>query len=302
MNADYRRRLVRRLMPLLIGIGVLGSLYAQAPGGTRFVNNTPFVVHIVAGSGRTDVCTLEPRGAGVGRGGFGLAEYYYPVFDVPLTGTFHLRNLRPADVNFFYQIDDRVSSTGIVIDAAPPLNESASYIVLVNNSRTGGVSIARTASSRLSRIDGGSDNVNAGESGVFRVNPRDTNDMRIVSPVNIAFAPVVYRPAFVYVFAFDGTDITLVDARPLHTIGLPVDALVVFDGTIPEAEQDTLRGALDEALAAHKAPLRIAPADREAGEDVRYEFTLTLTMVDQKASPLTRTVLFSGELTLALCR
>ena len=206
----------------IIGMAIWGNtaLYAQA-GVARFVNNTPFTVRIVAGSGRTEVCTLAPHSAGTGQGRFGLAEYFYPVFDVPLTAAFSLKNVRPADPNFFYQIDDRRGSASVFIDSMPVLGDNAAYIVLVNTGRTGGVSVARTASSRLSRIDSGGDNVNAGERGVFRVNPRDSNEMRIASPVNVAFPSMVYRPGYRYVYAFDGAAVALVDARPLHAIGEP---------------------------------------------------------------------------------
>jgi hypothetical protein len=314
MNAKYWLpwRVFRRGMRalVLIGISALGitALYAQSAGETRFINNTSFVVHIVAGSGRTTVCTIDPHSAGTGRGGFGTAEYFYPVFEVPLTSTFRLRDVRPADSNFFYQVDDRRSRTAVTIDAVPPLNDNASYIVLVNNSRTGGVSIARTASSRLLRIDaGGSDNVNAGERGVFRVNPRDNNDMRIVSPVNIAFSPIVYQPSFSYTFIFDGTDITLIDARPLHAIGLPLNVTLALDDAIPEAERDTIRAALDGALSTNNVPLRVAPeGSGENSEYVRYEFNITLTLGRPTATP---TVLpsvsrqfFTGKITIALFR
>jgi hypothetical protein len=325
---------LRRPVAALVVAGLLSvpgsaALYAQNSGELRFANNTPFVVHIVAGSGRTEVCTINPRGTGTGRGNFGTAEYFYPVFDVPLTATFLLRDLRPADSNFFYQIDDRASRRTVVIDAAPPLNDSASYLVLVNGSRTGGVSVGRAASSRMSRIDaGGSDNVNAGESGVYRINPRDNNDMRIISPVNVAFPAVVYRPGFLYAFAFDGTEIGLIDARPLHGVGQPVNAALALDGAIPEAEGDSIRGALEEALAANRVLLRLAPqadgtgtgeadageagtperegGEHEAGEagtggDLRYEFTVSLTM-DRQTRPLAGWALLGGELAISLSR
>jgi hypothetical protein len=286
-------------MSLLVGT----ALYAQT-GQARFVNNTQFTVRIIAGSGRTEVCTVPPYGNGTGRGVFSAAEYFYPEFDVPLAARFRLQKLRPADPNFFYQIDDRRGSADVIIDTVPPLADAFAYIALANISRTGGVSVARAASSRLSRFDSGGDNVNAEESGMFRIDPRDTNEMRIASPVNIAFPSITYRPGYRYVFTFDGTEVALIDARPLHAIGLPVNAAVVFEGAVPADEQDALRKALNDGLAANTAPLR-APPDGEMGEgdaDVRYVFSVAIMAEKRTATfPSSRTIL-SGEAALTLSR
>jgi hypothetical protein len=267
------------------------------------VNATPFAVHIVAGSGRVDVCALPPHGEQTVQSSFGRTEYFYPVFDVPLTSRYLLRGTRAADQNFFYQIDDSRGQAAVTIDAVPPLADASSYIVLVNTGRTGGVSAARTASSRLSRIDaGGSDNVNAGESGVFRVNPAENNAMRVASPVNAAFPQAAYRPGYRYVFTFDGERVTLTDSRPLHQIGQPLTASVRFDG-IPEEERPALAAALREALAANNAPLRIPAGGGDTiDDDVRYVFTLALAAKGAAAQPLGSIVLHSGDVTLALSR
>jgi hypothetical protein len=279
------------------------SLSAQDRGTIRFVNATPFAVHIVAGSGRVDVCDIPPHGEQTVRSAFGRTEYFYPVFDVPLTSRYLLRGIRPADRNFFYQIDDSRGQAAVTIGAVPPLADPSSYIVLVNTGRTGGVSAARTASSRLSRIDaGGSDNVNAGESGVFRINPAENNTMRISSPLDTPFPEVAYRPGCRYVFTFDGERVTLTDARPLHLIGQPLSASVRFDG-IPAKEQPALMAALGDALAANNAPLRV-PADGgfDGAEDVRYVFTLALAAAGPEAQPLGGVTLRTGDVTLALFR
>jgi hypothetical protein len=279
-------------------------LFAQDRGTLRFVNATPFEVHIVAGSGRVDVCALPPHGEQTVPSAFGRTEYFYPVFDVPLTARYPLRDMRPADRNFFYQIDDSRGRAAVTIDAVPPLADTSSYIVLTNTSRTGGVSVARAASSRLSRIDAdGSDNVNAGDSGVFRINPAENNVMRIASPVDTAFPEVAYRPGYRSVFMFDGTRVTLIDARPLHWIGQPLTASVQFDG-IPAEEQPALMAALAEALAVNNAPLRV-PADGggfDGADDVRYVFTLAFATAGAAAQPLGGITLHSGDVTLALSR
>jgi hypothetical protein len=291
------------MITIMVMLSLSVPLSAQDRGTLRFVNATPFAVHIVAGSGRVDVCTLSPHGEQTVPSAFGHTEYFYPVFDVPLTARFLLRDMRPADRNLYYQIDDSRGQAAVTIDAVPPLADTSSYIVLVNTSRTGGVSAARTASSRLSRIDaGGSDNVNAGESGVFRVNPAENNVMRIASPVDVTFPEVAYRPGYRYVFTFDGARVALVDARPLHLIGQPLAASVRFDG-IPAEERPGLTAALDEALAANNAPLRV-PADGggTADDDVRYVFTLEFAAKGAKAQPLGGITLHTGDVTLALSR
>ena len=296
-----------------IGMSLLGNAVFAQTATTRFVNNTPFTVHIVAGSGRTEVCTLAPRSTGTGRGGLGQTEYFYPLFDVPLTAAYLLKNVRPGDPNFFYQIDDSQGSESIVIDSVPPLADTAAYIVLVNTGRTGGVSVARMASSRLSRVDSGGDNVNAGERGVFRIDPHDTNEMRIASPVNIPFPVIygtnsIYRPGYRYVYTFDGTSVTLVDARPLHTIGQPLDAAIVFEGAIPADEREALREALNEGLAAADAPFRVEGISNmentgnEGDDYLRYTFTVALTMEKQTVTFPAKRTLSIGEVTVTLTR
>jgi hypothetical protein len=289
---------------ILAAMQAPAALSAQNSGMLRFVNETPFAVHIVAGSGRVDVCTLPPRGEQTVQSAFGRTEYFYPVFDVPLTAGYLLRDTRPADRNFFYQIDDSRGQAAVTIGAVPPLDDNSSYIVLVNTSRTGGVSAARTVSSRLSRIDaGGSDNVNAGDSGVFRINPGENNTMRVASPVNAAFPQVAYRPGYRYIFTFDGARVMLIDARPLHRIGQPLTASVEFDG-IPDGERPALAAALAEALSANNASLRLPSDGGEADtdDDVRYVFTLTLTMAGTEAQPLGGITLHTSDVTLALFR
>jgi hypothetical protein len=297
--------MVMMIAAIMITMRAPAALSAQNGGTLRFVNATPFAVHIVAGSGRTDVCALLPHGEQTVQSSFGRTEYFYPVFDVPLTARYRLPDIRPADRNFFYQIDDSRGRAALMIDAVPPLGDASSYIVLVNTSRTGGVSAARTASSRLSRIDaGGSDNVNAGDSGVFRVNPAENNTMRVASPVNAAFPQVAYRPGYRYVFTFDGALVTLVDARPLHKIGQPLTAAVRFSDTIPDGERPALAEALSNALTANNAPLRV-PADGGDGtadDDVRYVFTFALTTAGMEARLLGGITLHTGDVTLALSR
>jgi hypothetical protein len=292
------------MVMLSITVPVPATLSAQDRGTLRFVNATPFAVRIVAGSGRVDVCALPPHGEQTVQSSFGRTEYFYPVFDVPLTARFLLRDTRPADRNFFYQMDDSRGQAAVTIDAVPVLADTSSYIVLVNTSGTGGVSAARTASSRLSRLDaGGSDNVNAGESGVFRINPTEDNMMRVSSPLDVPFPEVAYRPGYRYVFVFDGARVTLIDARPLHRIGQPLAASVRFDG-IPDGERPALAAALDGALAANNAPLRI-PAERSgdtADGEVRYVFTLALVAQGAAAQPLGGIALHSGDVTLNLSR
>jgi hypothetical protein len=283
---------------------------AQSAGGTRFVNNTPFTVHIVAGSGRTDVCTLAPYGGATAATRLGQAEYFYPVFDVPLTSRFDLKDARPADKDFFYQIDDRRGGRDVIIDAVPPLGGASAYIVLVNQGRTGGVSIARTAFSRLSRIDGGgSDNVNSGESGVFRVNPAETGEMRIVSPVSLMFPETAFRPAYRYVYIFDGEAVELVDERPLNAIGLPVYVqpkfyLVNSAEAATESEYEELYGTLNEAFIAYNTPLRIHPElGAVEGGDVHFEVHVYLVAEQKGSQPLSwMRAVYTGDVAIAFVR
>jgi subtilisin family serine protease len=142
--------------------------------------------------------------------------------------------------------------------------------------------------------------VNAGERGVFRINPREANAMRIASPVNLAFPAADYRSGYRYVFTFDGTRVTLIDARPLHAIGLPLAAAVEFDSTIPTGERPALQTALREALVANNAPLRVPQNNSGFDNEVRYVFSVRLAMAG--SAPFGGITLSAGDVTLALSR
>jgi hypothetical protein len=186
-----------------------------------FENATPFTVNIVRGTGRTDICTLNPFATETVANDFNETETYYPVFDVALTNSFSVRNLHPADKNVFYQIDNNVKNQKIIITAPVAFDDKFTYIIVSNNSKSGGVSISNKPPNRLLRSDVSAikDNLHAGETGVFAINTNVTNDMAVVSPAHINFPPLAYKVAHVYYFTFDGKTIALADARPLAKIG-----------------------------------------------------------------------------------
>ncbi|MDR0585946.1 MAG: hypothetical protein LBG26_01770 [Treponema sp.] len=187
----------------------------------NFINHTPFPVHIVRGSGRIDICDVAPYGNTLAPNSAGSDESYYPVFDVPLTGDYYLKNLYSEDRDFYYSIDSRVLKQEINIHLPEAFSDTAVYIVFTNASKTGGVYLSRNE--RLDRMTainwpGARSNINSGETAVFRIgNAKDLTGFT-VRPLNIS-SGLSCRPGFVYSLVFDGSSITLNDSRPLNRMG-----------------------------------------------------------------------------------
>jgi len=197
------------------------EIHADETGTILFKNQTLFTVHLVRGSGRTDVVTIAPGSSESVANIFGVAEDYYPLFDIPLTASYSLSRVRPADNDFYFRIDNNVTRQEIVITSPESLSDTSAYILFTNASRSGGVSLSQNASnSWMTGINfpDAKSNVNVGETLVFRVNPRDLQSLR-VNPLNISFGEMVYRDGYVYTIIFDGTTATLTDSRPLQHIG-----------------------------------------------------------------------------------
>ncbi|MDR2193255.1 MAG: hypothetical protein LBP19_02140 [Treponema sp.] len=186
-----------------------------------FVNATPFTVRIVVGSGRTDICALAPYGETGVRNLPSRDETYYPLFDVPLTGTFSLKNLRAANRDFYFQIDGRRRNQRIEITAPEHFDDSGAYLILTNASKSGGVFVSRNDSSNRmiphSAVNN-AETVNAGENAVYALNPTETTSFT-VRPQNLSSGTMQFQRGMVYRFRFDGASITLTDERPLTRAG-----------------------------------------------------------------------------------
>jgi hypothetical protein len=111
---------------------------ADAVQETVFVNKTPWQVHIVAGSGRIDVCDIPPRGQVSVKTLPDRDETYYPVFDVPLTEFFTVKNLRAAERDFYFRLDGSRQNRRVEITAPEAFNDSRAYLALTNASKAGG--------------------------------------------------------------------------------------------------------------------------------------------------------------------
>jgi hypothetical protein len=116
------------------------------------------------------------------------------------------------------------------------------------------------------------------------------------------FPVSAFKSGYRYVFAFDGGEVELTDARPLAALYLPVLAGAAFDG-LPEDEREGVLRALDGALEAAGAPLRVLPGGgvlREEGdEDPGYVFSLNLVLGRSQAL---RRELHTAEAALTLSR
>ncbi|MDR0710376.1 MAG: hypothetical protein LBF77_09950 [Spirochaetaceae bacterium] len=230
------------------------------PGGTiRFINNSPFTVRLVRGSGRTDEISLAPGASGTADNPYGEAESWYPLFDIPLTRDYSLLGIRPGDRDLYYEIDNKASYQEIRIAAPQSFSDASAYIVFTNNGN-GGVYLSRNgSSSRMTGINftDAKSNVNTGETLVYRENPRELQSFT-VRPGTIGFSAAVWRPGYIYSFSFDGSGVSLIDARPLHRIGESA-----WVKTIPDA-----RGTMPLAAADGRLYL-FAPTDRGL---TRYDF------------------------------
>jgi hypothetical protein len=211
-----------------------GTIEGTNKGVIAFTNKTAFTVHIIRGSGGLYVCTVPPGGSNPVDNIFDREELYYPRFDIPLTADFSLTELRPADKNLYYQIDNTKSEQEIIVTLPSGIDDTSSYMIFSNNSSFGGISLLSPAGFLSSLYPQDKRNINGGETVIYRVNPRDDNNFQL-SPGNQKPENIRYRPSFVYSFTFDGAAVTLADARPLHRIGEPAWSFV-----IPDAEGSPL--------------------------------------------------------------
>ena len=154
----------------------------------------------------------------------------------------------------------------------------------------------------------GSANIAARASALFdHIPPRIALSVESDNYRTTPFPSIAYRPGYRYIYTFDGTMVTLVDARPLHTIGQPLDAAIVFEGAIPADEQEALRETLNKGLAAADAPFRVPPegmdnTENEGDDYLRYTFTVALTMGTRTVTFPTRREMYTGEVTVTLTR
>jgi len=152
--------------------------------GVVFVNKTPWPVHIVAGSGRVDVCDIAPFGQAETTKLPAREESCYPLFDVSLTETFSIKDLRPADRDFYYQIDGRRKNQRIEITAPDGFNDTRAFIIISNGSKSGGISLSRNDSLNRMTTEETKGTVNVGETAVYAVNPAQINAFT-VHPQNV---------------------------------------------------------------------------------------------------------------------
>jgi hypothetical protein len=186
-----------------------------------FINKTPWQVHIVAGSGRSDICSIAPHGQAEVKKMPALDETYYPLFDIPLTESFSLKNLRAANRDFYFRLDGSRKNQRIEITAPEAFNDSGASILLTNASRSGGISLSRNDS--LYRMIphsavNNTDVVNTGETAVYLFNPAEINSFTL-RPHDISSGPMSFQRGMLYQFLFDGASIVMTDKRPLVRAG-----------------------------------------------------------------------------------
>jgi hypothetical protein len=219
MNGSFsgnRRRKARILFALASAALIL---FLSADGtGVVFVNKTPWPVHIVAGSGRVEVCDIEPFGQAEVKDLPLRNESYYPLYDVSLTGAFSLKDLRPADPDFYFQIDGSRGRQRIEVTAPGGFSDTRAYIMITNGSRSGGISLSRDDSVNIMTTGETKITVDAGETAVYAVNPGEIRSFT-VHPHNISSGETAFRRGFMYHFLFDGAAITVLDIRPLTGAG-----------------------------------------------------------------------------------
>ena len=215
----------------VIGMNDSSSGFPDKNGIIIFNNKTPFIVHLVRGSGRVDVGTILPFGSLSVNNLYDSTENYFPLFDIPITGTWTLIHLRSDSIDYYFRIDNSLEYQEI--DIVPPnfFDENRAFIIFSNNSRSGGVSVMLNDSNyRMTGLNftPAKDNVNVGETIVYQINPRDIQYL-LINPLNITFGELNYQNGYVYKFIFDGSNVNLIDARPLAEIGAKAPLAVRFD-------------------------------------------------------------------------
>jgi hypothetical protein len=246
----------------------------------------------VKGSGRTDVCDIAPFETTIVQNSAGTDESYYPVFDVPIITDFLVKNLRPGDINLYYPSDSTVKKQEITITPPDSFNETSAYITVTNNSKTGGIYFSQNGSQNRMTFNSSlfpgesKSTINTGETAVFcMTNPADLHNFTL-RPNDIAGGSLNYRSGFVYSFVFDGKEIILTDARPLHRIGEPVCASVKFAGMeISQTGQKAIFQAIRDTLAEQSSPVLLADtADQRLDEQIISYVFLVTVIAEKKRS------------------
>jgi hypothetical protein len=219
MNASFSGRGQNKARLLVVAVFAALILFLSADNtGVIFVNKTRWPVHIVAGSGRVDVCDIEPLGQAEVKNLPFRNESYYPLYDIALTGAFSIKNLRPAAPDFYFQIDGSRKNQRIEVTAPDGFNDTRAYIIVTNGSKSGGISLSRNDSLNRMSTEETKTIADAGETAVYAVNPGEIRSFT-VHPQNTSSGSMVFRRGFVYHFLFDGASITVLDIRPLAGAG-----------------------------------------------------------------------------------
>jgi hypothetical protein len=204
-------------------------------GKILFKNNTSLVIKIVRGTATIYECTIFPEETAEVSYNLENGAIYYPRFYIPLTADYlyprlEEAGLRPSDSEMYYRVDGSKKEQTIIIHPPDSLNDSAFFLAIMNNNKTGGINLINSVgvlpcfypTANKTTIGGG-------ETAFYKPSLRDTLELQ-VSPGNQKLENITYRPSFVYYFTYDGSMITLTDARPLTRIGEPS-----WHKTIPDA-------------------------------------------------------------------
>ncbi|MCL2180977.1 MAG: hypothetical protein FWB83_07605 [Treponema sp.] len=290
--------------------GQLASVVAQAvpaEGVVVFRNTTPFTVHLVRGSGRVDAGSIAPGASLTVRNAFGVAEDYYPRFEIRMTDSWSPDPFTPEDRDFYYRVDNTHARQEIDISLPPSFSFNDVFVVFINNSRAGGVYVTRNSSNdRMTGLNfnPAKDNVNSGETIVYRQSIRELQNFR-VNPGNVVFGRIEYQPGYVYTFAFDGNAVLQTDACPLNEFGAPQLVSVEFSGgDLSNAEQQEVLTALSSAITSNNVPLRLVlPADESRYQGrIFHKLRITMPIQVMPSSPQLRTTVMRVNVSIALLR
>jgi hypothetical protein len=266
----------------------------------EFTNTSPFKVSIRQGSyGGNEVCVIKGGSRVSVKVNIEAETIYYPLYDIPLTANYVLKN--QIDSAVFFVVKPQVR---ITIQVPPPrdLENSNAYLV-VRNKSSGSVSLMRGSSFVPLLPEKKETTLNAGESGVYQGAARQFDNLSFYHSSAI-FPKDTYNNGYVYYYDFDGREITLVEARLLAKIADPLVALVSFSGAIPEAEQQMLLAELNTALQKNKMPL-IGATKTDAtmqNQQVHYGLNITLATTAQEAKPPFNIATIKTDVALAFLR
>jgi hypothetical protein len=289
-----------RVFAVLLAAFTVSAAQAET---VAFHNASMFTVSVRRdSSGGQELCTLKAgERVNASYDSKNNETIFYPVYEVPV-GAHTLKGQIDGSIFFVIKKDtgNKKTNTEVTIPNPSRFENNSVYVVFRNEGSS--VSLQH-GNSFLTLIGSSETTVNAGEIAVYEVTPLTFRNIELY-PHGEKVPALDMQPSFVYIFTFDGTSVTLNDARPLHKIGEAVPASLVFRAdAIPDAEQKRFAETLQVALQQNGVPVRIAADSDTARQGLSaYTIVITISSAIQPPRPPTNMQLVTGDVEAAFLR